>query len=91
MYDLLIKGGTVIDPDLGIPGVNDVAVEDGKIARIAQSISIDEASRVVEVSGKLVTPGLIDLHTHVYDGVNGNGCRPTSAACAPGHDDGGRR
>ena len=45
MYDLLIKGGTVIDPDLGIHGVNDVAVEDGKIARIAQSISIDEASR----------------------------------------------
>ena len=73
MYDLLIKGGTVIDPDLGIHGVNDVAVEDGKIARIAQSISIDEASRVVEVTGKLVTPGLIDLHTHVYDGVNGNG------------------
>ena len=73
MYDLLIKGGTVIDPSQGINGPNDVAVEDGKIARVAASISIEEASRVVEVKGSIVTPGLIDLHTHIYDGVNGNG------------------
>jgi dihydroorotase len=73
MYDLLIKGGTVIDPSQGINGLNDVAVEDGKIARVAASISIEEASRVVEVKGSIVTPGLIDLHTHIYDGVNGNG------------------
>ena len=76
MYDLLIKGGTVIDPSQGIHGVNDVAVENGKIARVAPSIPIEEASRVVEVRGKLVTPGLIDLHTHVYDGVNDNGVAP---------------
>ncbi|MDP6130410.1 MAG: amidohydrolase/deacetylase family metallohydrolase [Dehalococcoidia bacterium] len=76
MYDLLIKGGTVIDPSQGIHGVNDVAVEKGKIARVASSIPIEEALRVVEVRGKLVTPGLIDLHTHVYDGVNNNGVAP---------------
>ena len=73
MYDLLIRGGTVIDPSQGIHGLNDVAVQDGKIARVAPGISADEASRVIDVVGKIVTPGLIDLHTHIYDGVNGNG------------------
>jgi dihydroorotase len=76
MYDLLIKGGTVIDPAQGINSPHDVAVEGGKIARVAPSIPAEEASRVVEVKGKIVTPGLIDLHTHVYDGVNGNGVNP---------------
>ncbi len=73
MYDLLVKGGTVIDPAQGINEVNDVAVEDGKIARVAPDIPAAEANWVLEVRGKLVTPGLIDLHTHIYDGVNGNG------------------
>ena len=75
MYDLLIRGGTVIDPSQSIHALNDVAVEAGKIARIAPGIPIAEAARVIDVPGKLVTPGLIDLHTHVYDGVNGNGVR----------------
>jgi dihydroorotase len=73
MYDLIVKGGTVIDPSQGLNGLNDIAVEDGKIALVAPDISSDEASRVLEVKGTLVLPGLIDLHTHVYDGVNGNG------------------
>ncbi len=73
MYDLLIKGGTVVDPSQGINGANDVAVQDGKIALVAPDIAESEAAKVVEVKGKLVTPGLIDLHTHIYDGVNGNG------------------
>ena len=73
MYDLLIQGGTVIDPSQGIHGVNDVAVEDGKIARIAPSIPLEEAARILDVRGNVVTPGLIDLHTHVYHGVNSNG------------------
>jgi dihydroorotase len=76
MYDLLIQGGMVIDPAQGINGLYDVAVEGGKIARVAANIPAAEASRVVEVKGKIVTPGLIDLHTHVYDGVNGNGVNP---------------
>ena len=75
MYDLLIRGGTVIDPSQSIHALNDVAVEAGKIARVAPGIPIAEAARVIDVPGKLVTPGLIDLHTHVYDGVNGNGVR----------------
>ena len=73
MYDLLIKGGMVIDPSQGISGENDVAVEDGKIARVAPNIPAEEARRVIDVKGKIVTPGLIDLHTHIYDGFNGNG------------------
>ena len=73
MYDLLIKGGTVIDPAEGINGLNDVAVTDGKVARIAPNIAAEEATQVVEVRGKIVTPGLSDLHTHVYAGVNANG------------------
>ena len=76
MYDLIIKGGTVVDPSQNIHGLNDVAVEDGKIARVAPDISGDEAKRVVEVKGKVVIPGLIDLHTHVYPGVNASGVDP---------------
>ena len=73
MYDLLIKGGTVIDPAQQRNGAFDVAISDGKIAAVAGDIAADLAARVLEVRGKYVTPGLIDLHTHVYEGVNGNG------------------
>jgi dihydroorotase len=73
MYDLVIKGGTVMDPSQSINRVSDVAVTDGKISRIAASIPVTEARRTVEVKGKIVCPGLIDLHTHVYHGVNANG------------------
>lgn len=66
MYDLVLKGGRVVDPANGIDGVRDVAVAGGKIARIAAQIPASEARRVLEVRGHYVTPGLIDLHTHVY-------------------------
>lgn len=73
MYDLLIKGGTVIDPAQNRMGAYDVAISGGRIAAVAADIAAEQAARVVEVRGKYVTPGLIDLHTHVYEGVNGNG------------------
>ena len=73
MYDLLIKGGTVIDPAQNLNAIHDIAVENGKIARVAPDIPAGEAAQVIDAQGKIVTPGLIDLHTHVYDGVNGNG------------------
>jgi len=75
MYDLILKSGIVIDPANNTHGKNDVAVQDGKIALVALEISDDQAIKVLDVSGKIVTPGLIDLHTHVYDGVNGNGVK----------------
>src|SRR3989475_4203771 len=76
MYDLMLKGGRVVDPSSGLDGVLDVAVENGRIARVAAGIAPAEAKRVVEVGGKLVTPGLIDVHAHVFEGVNRTGVNP---------------
>jgi dihydroorotase len=76
MYDLVLKGGTVLDPASGFDGVLDVAVENGKIARVAPGIAPAEAARVIEVAGKLVTPGLIDAHAHVFEGINRTGVNP---------------
>jgi dihydroorotase len=61
MYDLVLKGGRVVDPSSGLDGVLDVAVQNGAIARVAAGIAPAEAARVLEVGGKIVTPGLIDL------------------------------
>ena len=84
MYDLLLKGGNVIDPSHDLRGALDVAVEDGKIARVAANIAVTEARRVVDIRGKTVTPGLIDLHTHVFDGVAANGVHPDIAGVHAG-------
>lgn len=73
MYNLLIKNGRVLDPGRGLDGVQDVAVEKGKIARIAPDIDARDAERVIDVSGKLVTPGLIDMHAHVAWGMGAPG------------------
>ena len=84
MYDLLLKGGNVIDPSQDLRGALDVAVENGKIARIAANIAETESRRVVDIRGKTVTPGLIDLHTHVFDGVAANGVHPDIAGVHAG-------
>jgi dihydroorotase len=76
MFDLVLKGGRVVDPSAGLDGRNDIAVQDGKIARIAADIPSAEASRTIDVGGKIVTPGLIDLHAHVFEGVNSTGVNP---------------
>ena len=65
-YDLLLKGGHVIDPKNGIDRVMDVAIAGGKIARVAAAISASESRKTADVSGLYVTPGLIDMHVHVY-------------------------
>lgn len=65
-YDLLLKGGHIIDPANSINGVRDVAVRGATIARVAPQIPATEARKVLDVSGRYVTPGLIDLHAHVY-------------------------
>src|SRR5579875_721292 len=67
--DLLIKGGTVIDPAQHLHGPLDVAVKDGKILEIAQLFPDSHARKVISAKGKIVTPGLIDIHVHVYEGV----------------------
>ena len=68
-YDILLKGGHVIDPRNEINELRDVAIAEGKIARVASDIPPAEARTVVDVAGLFVTPGLIDLHVHVYTGT----------------------
>jgi dihydroorotase len=68
-YDLLIKGGHLIDPKNKIDSKMDVAVANGKVARVAKSIAPSEAKKVIDATGLFVTPGLIDLHTHVFVGT----------------------
>src|SRR5437867_13414589 len=65
-YDLLIKGGHVIDPANRIDGVMDVAVSGNRIARVAPAIAASEGRKVIDATGLYVTPGLIDLHAHVF-------------------------
>ena len=72
-YDLLLKGGHVIDPKNKISGVRDVAIANGKVAAVAAKIDPAEAFKVVDVSGYYVTPGLIDIHVHVFAGTGERG------------------
>ena len=65
-YDLVIKQGHVIDPANRIDGVMDVAIAAGKIARVAVNIPASDAKKVADAEGLYVTPGLIDLHAHVF-------------------------
>jgi dihydroorotase len=65
-YDTLLKGGHVIDPKNGIDRVMDVAISGGKIARVAAGINSSDAKKTVDVTGLYVTPGLIDIHVHIY-------------------------
>jgi dihydroorotase len=67
-YDFLIKGGHVVDPKNGLSAVRDVAIKDGRIAAVEQNIPASRASKTVDASGLHVTPGLIDIHVHVYPG-----------------------
>jgi dihydroorotase len=67
-FDLLLRGGRVIDPASGLDAVLDVGIADGKIASIEAGIPAHRATRVVDATGSMVTPGLIDLHSHVYWG-----------------------
>jgi dihydroorotase len=71
--DLLIKGGTVIDPRQNLHAPLDVAVKDGKILELAPDLPAARALRVVSAKGKMVTPGLIDVHVHVFEGVGPTG------------------
>jgi dihydroorotase len=68
-YDLLIRGGRVIDPSQSLSTMRDVAIAGNKVAAIAAAIPETDAHIVVDARGKIVTPGLVDIHVHVYDGV----------------------
>src|SRR6266852_6234542 len=72
-YDLLLKGGHVIDGKNKISAVRDVAIRDGKIAEVAARIDPAKAHKLVNVAGLYVTPGLVDMHVHVYAGTGQRG------------------
>ena len=84
MYDLLLRGGEVLDPGAGLRGALDVGITAGRIARVAAGIDAGEARRVIELDGRLVVPGLIDLHCHISDGMTPSGVHPDIAGVLSG-------
>ena len=72
-FDLLLKGGHVIDAKNHVSAVRDVAIRDGRIAEIGSNIDAAKAGKVIDVSGLYVTPGLVDIHVHVYAGTGMRG------------------
>src|SRR3989454_10404848 len=72
-YDLLLKGGHVIDPKNNRNGVMDVAMAGGVIAQVAPNVPAEQARKVVPVDGLYVVPGLVDIHVHVYAGTGQRG------------------
>src|SRR5262245_51778699 len=72
-YDLLLRGGYVIDPKNKVSAIRDIAIANGKVAAVAAKIDPAEALKVVDVSGYYVTPGLVDIHVHVFAGTGEQG------------------
>ena len=72
-YDLIIRGGYVVDPKNNIDRVADVAIASGRIAAVSPSIAASDAKQVIEAKGLYVTPGLVDIHAHVFAGGEGLG------------------
>jgi dihydroorotase len=72
-HDLLIKGGEVVDPSQGLRGRRDVAIRNGVVVAVEPEIPASAAAQVIEAGGKLVCPGLVDLHAHVYPEVSAIG------------------
>src|SRR3982751_266324 len=70
-FDLLLRGGRVIDPASGVDAIKDVAIRGGKIAAVQADIMPASAREVIDVKGQIVLPGLIDTHAHVYQYVTG--------------------
>jgi dihydroorotase len=83
-YDLLIAGGHVIDPANGIDEPRDVGIRAGRVAAVAPGLDPADAVQTWDAAGRLVTPGLVDLHTHVYAGVGPDGVDPDPIAWRTG-------
>jgi dihydroorotase len=82
-FDLLIRGGQVIDPKNSIDGRRDLAISQGKIARVAERIPESQARKVIDASGLIVVPGLIDIHGHVFYGTEANAAYSNGPSAVP--------
>jgi len=83
-YDLLIQGGTLVDPAQGVNAVRDVVFVDGEVTDVGENLVATEAREVIDASGRYVTPGLIDVHVHVFPGVSFLGVEPDPTCLARG-------
>jgi dihydroorotase len=83
MFDVLIRGGRVIDPAQGLDGVLDVALAGGTVAAVGENLG-GEARTVIEARGLVVTPGLIDAHVHIYEGVSHYGINADATCLSTG-------
>ncbi len=83
-YDLLIKGGTLVDPAENLSGARDVGFGAGRVVAVGECLEREDAREVIDATGCVVTPGLIDLHVHVFAGVSHFGVEPDPTCLARG-------
>ena len=84
-YDILLKGGHVLDPKNGVDAVRDVAIRDERIVAIAANLPATDAKRTLDVAGLYVTPGLIDLHYHAFAGTENGSITAGLSSIFPDH------
>jgi dihydroorotase len=84
MLDLVITGGTAVDPAQGLHARRDIGIWRGRIVRVAPGIEAERPTEVLDATGHLVTPGLIDIHVHVYPGVSHYGIDPDATCLSRG-------
>lgn len=84
LFDTIIAGGEVVDPGAGVAGRFDLAIAAGRVAAVAPRLDPARAARVIDARGQIVTPGLVDLHTHIYWGVTYWGVEPDPIAARTG-------
>jgi dihydroorotase len=84
MYDIVIKDGRVIDTAQELDGIMDIAVNGQKISAVSSSISASEGKQIIDAKGRIVTPGLIDMHCHIFDSIHDISIEPDVAGVQQG-------
>ncbi|MBC8247735.1 MAG: amidohydrolase/deacetylase family metallohydrolase, partial [Deltaproteobacteria bacterium] len=83
-YDLLLKGGMLIDSTQGIHAIKDIAFKDGTVAEVGDDLDVSSVTDVIDCSGSIVSPGWIDLHVHAFWGCSHYGIDPDPHLVANG-------